>query len=398
MTAFAPRTVEYNVESSFAALTNTFDTRIPVVDVRHNFENPRFPDARVHIRQNRRSPGYRLTQDGSFEIDFYLGGHGGTTVGALTENWIQELLKSALGGGDVTQVGGTVVTSGTSTTALAFSGATFVRGGLIRVGAENDGRAGGQWVVVGSTITSPASVLTAMPAAPQDPDVIYAAQLAYPTETGQQTLRFLLGWSGSGQQWVAYGCQAEAIQFRYAYGQLIGVTIRYRCALWKQVTLSVPQNSSIEECAAAPVTAGSVFYQTYQTNTRATKSPFEVEITLELGLAEKPGPGGAPGQRIVGWERTFCHPAIKLVLPQEDLDAFYNLDGPDTVRKHILVGASTVNKRAVAFYFPNVWVDSPKPTIREFNGLAACEVMFQADESEDTTNERTRAPIIIATA
>src|SRR5688572_16797288 len=119
MTAFAPKSIEVATEGAFAEAVNTFTKRIPVIDVRHGSANDKADDKSVQVRQNELRPGYLGPQEGTFEIDVYLPGAGvDTSSGALVETWFHDLLSDFLGGSELTEVGGTVVTAGTTATAL----------------------------------------------------------------------------------------------------------------------------------------------------------------------------------------------------------------------------------------------------------------------------------------
>lgn len=381
-------------EYASAPASATFAKRYPVTNASFTPDQDRQADMSLQVRANDSRAGYLLPRTGNLELTFNWAGHGAVTTGALTESWQQDLLSDALGGGDVTQVGGALTGSPTATS-LPFSGATLVRGGGIRVGSKGDAKGDGQFAIVGSAITTPASLLTALPAAPAAADVLYAAQIAYPAETGHTSRRFLFAFPETNAQYILHGCQAASISFSLPMGGIPTCTISYRVAYWQQYAKTVPVVSTLEACEAAPIAGGSVFYQTFGTTTRATIDPSEIGLTLDMGLSEIPGLGaGVAYQTITQMYRTQCVPTFTAKVPwSTTYDALYDADGGDSTYKHILVTCNTTQKRAIGFYLPRAFIKGPRPTFEDFNGRVYHNLVFQGAESTDTTNELTRSAI-----
>lgn len=395
MGTFATKEVSYADEASFCEneLVGvwTWSKRIPVLDVRPDFTQDRQDDRSLQIRQNESRPGYLMTRKGSLEIDVLWCGHMSDPVGALTETWLQDLLSDGLGGGDVTQVGGTA-SGGATTTSLPYAGATLVRGGVLKVGSGGDGRAEGRYSVIG-TAPSPASLLIALPAAPNAGDVIRVAQMAYPKETLGTTKRFLVGHTITGAQWVALGCQLAGFTLKSVYDEVAILTLRYTVALWGgPIATSVPQVANLEDCKAAPMAGTDLNFQTVGTTTRNQLQAAEVELTVNLGLAEKRGPTPNAYRTIIGYERTKSIPTLKLRMPWDNsFHTLYDTDGSDTTHKHILAVLNNQNGRAVGGYLPRAYPVGPRPQIDEYNELGYVTTYWRGREGTDTTNDLTRS-------
>ena len=403
MGAFAPREISYADEATYCEGEVsgfwTWSKRLPALDARPDFVQDRQSDGSLQTRQNESRPGYLLAKRGSLELDFLWHGHGTDPTGALVETWLQALLAHGLGGGDVTEVGGTVGV-GSTTTSLVYAAATLVRGGIIRVGQRGDGGGDGEATVVGTPTASPATLLTALPAAPSNGHVIRAAQIAYPKETLVTTKRFLYAHTvHANSQWVALGCQLAGLTLKSVFGSPPMWTFRYLMGYFggpAPIVGSVPQVATLEDCKAAPMAGATCYYQTVGTATRNLLVPSEVELSLDLGLAEKKGAGAgaAPHRDIAGYERTRCVPTLKLRCPWSDEFAtLYDTDGSGTTHKHILVMLNAQAGRSVGFYMPRAYPVGPRPSIDEYNELGYVTVMFRGREGTDTTNELTRSPV-----
>lgn len=400
----ATKEVSYASESSFAENASdfsalTFSKRLPVLDVRKDFGQERMDDGSLQVRANDARPGYLGPRKGSLEIDVYWCGHNAVCTGALTETWLQDLLSDGLGGGDVTQVGGTVG-AGSSATSIVYSAATLVRGGMIRIGAKADGRADAQFVVVGTPFTTPATLLTAAPGAPNNNDVLYAAQIAYPKETLGVTKRFLVGHSVADSQFIAIGCQLESLALKLAIGEIPRLTLKYTVARWLRYTKTVPVVATLEDCKAAIWSSGSVFLQTVGTATRATEAVNEIELTLEMGLSARDGLAtGATDMTIVSYERMPVKATISLSKAfATDWDTLYDSDGSASTKKHILITGSTTDGKATAIYAPSAFIVGPRPQDVDYRGLVNTRATFRCQEGPDTTNDLTRSCIRFASA
>ncbi len=399
MSVVRVKEIQYAAEGSFAEnasslSSNTWDKRIPVLEADiSGLTQERIPNAAFQNRQNETLPGHLGVRQGTFSFTCYWDGHAGVTTGSLTETWLQDLLSDALGGGNTAQVGGAVAGSGITVINLGTTHtATLVAGAIVRVGSKGDGKGDGQAAVVG---TAPA-LITALPAAPIATDVIYATQLAYPTETPSATKRFLFGYTGTGEQWHMVGCQLAGLDFTIGTGQLPTVKLTYRCAYWGRSATSIPSAVALEDCRTAPTAGGSLFVQDVGTTTRATFDASEVTLSLDLGLAnvESVSSSKATYQTITNYVRTRCIPTVTFKAPWvSTFETLYDTDGSATTHKHILFTCNPTDGRSVGFYMPRAYIASPKPTVEEINEQSYVPVTFVGREGTTTTNDLTKSAI-----
>lgn len=393
--------VAYGAESSFnenasSLSSNTWDKRIPVISVTPTTEQSRETDGSIQNRANASRPGYRGLRTATFSFVTPVAGHMAATNGALTQTWQQDLLSDGLGGGNVSQVGGTVG-AGASTTSLPYSGGvTVVSGAVVRVGTVGDGRGEGKCAVV-NAVGSPATLLTALPGTPNNGDALHVAQMAYPDETvdgNTNSKRFMWGWNSttdSGAQFHVTGCQMSRLSVEYPFdGRMPTYTFTYTGAYWGNQATTVPSSLSLENCDAAPVSAGQLFFQTTGTTTRAILSPSSLSLDLAITLPPKIGP--AAGQptfgNINGYHRGTCIPRVTMVVPWTTTHITnFDSDGSDTTYKQILFQSNSTEKRCAGFYMPRAFPVGRRPLFTDSNGIVYMEVVYQGTEggtSSDT--------------
>ena len=361
------RELHTNAEGSFNENAGspgslTYADRLPATDITLTVDQPRQSADIVLSRQNDSKPGFNLPRTAELSFTVQWSGHIGTSASTLTETWLQDLLSDGLGGGDVTQVGGTAGAAATAS-AMASTTATLVDGGVVRVGAIGDGRAEGQAAAVDDATGG--VLLTDLPGAPDSGDVVYGCQMAYPTEAPSTTRRFMVGWTEGDAQYHLTGCQLSALTLNTEVGQIPTLTLTYRAAYWQRSAVTIPSSSpTIEACAAAPFSGGSVFFQTAATTTRATLQPSAVSLTIDMGLQEQVGPDtDVQYQTIVGWVRTGAKASCSITVPWANTnDTPWDSDSNDTTFKHVLVTMNPADGRSVGFYLPKAYQIDPYPT------------------------------------
>lgn len=404
--AFKIQELQYATEASFLEYATvpaslTYSTRIPVISIDSGRpEQDRQGDQALQSRQNESAPGYLLPRaGGAFEFTVPWSGHVTTTVAGLTEHWLQDLLSDGLGGGITAGVGGTIA-SATDADTFVTAGCTLTAGQIIRVGARGDARGDGQAGVVDTWAAQATQLLTALPAAPASPDVVYATQLAYPAEAlaAGTSKRFFHGFGKATQQYHYLGCHLDGITFNIPIGGLPTLKLRYRYAYWVRATVAVPTAVAMGSCKAVPIAGGSVMVQTVGTTTRALVNPAEIQLTLDLGLAAQEGPAsGQPDYgHINGWQRTHCVPTLSMLIPHPGAttyDALYDADGSSTTHQHILATLSCQDGAALGFYMPRAYLVGPRPTHEEHNGLIYTRLTWRGREGTTITNDLTRSAI-----
>lgn len=409
--AFATQEVHFSDEGAFCENadspgTNTYSKRIPVLSVDSGPpDQDRQADGSLQSRQNESRPGF-LGPKGGGEFGFttHLPGYGATTAsGALAETWFQQLLSDGLGGSNVAEVGA-ACTAGSDATYFTYAtGGTAVAHGAIRVGAKGDGRADGQFVVPGSIDAfRNVTLLTAMAGTPTNADTMFAAQVAYPIETVGVSKRFWHGRTDSGAQYHFLGCHLNSLKMNFPIGGLPTVNWGYRYAYWARSAIAMPTASSMEVCEVAPIAGGSVYLQTVGTATRSVISPSEINLSLDIGLAEQVGPAAGMGtyQYIHNFSRLRCIPTVSFLVPWSTTydGSLYTADGTDTTHKHILVSLSCGNSTACGFYLPRCYPVGPVPAIENYNGMSYQRLTYRGREGAVTTSDLTRSAIRFFTA
>jgi hypothetical protein len=174
------------LEETFAEAVNTANVRIPTLGLsRVTLRQDRMPDPAVRSRQNEQGLSHIGGRSASLEFDTYFIGHLSATTGALAQTWQNELFQYTLGGFNTSQDGGTV-NAPTSASQFSTTGVTALSGAVIRVGSKGDTRCDGQAAVV--NVAATLTTLTALPAAPNAADVVYATQMAYHDESTANSL------------------------------------------------------------------------------------------------------------------------------------------------------------------------------------------------------------------
>jgi len=402
--------LQYSSEASFcenaeSPASNTWSKRIPIKSYTLTTTQERIRDGGLLSRMNDESLSHLGPREAECEFTTYWPGHLTAPTGALTETWAQDLLSEGLGGGSIAQNGTTVSVGSTTTAWTVASGTTWDTGSIGRVGVKGDGRGDGQAFILSSTASNSFTSLVALAGAPASPDVVYGAQVAYHDEnvalTGMTTFRFLVGYSSSpttGAQYHLMGGQLAGVSFSIPTGGMPEITWRWRFAYWARSAVTIPSSSlSLLNDFHAPVLAGSMFIQDVGTATRATITPAEMTLTLNLGLEPVVGPGGVGSyQYIVGWQRTLCKPTLRVSIPWTTAyETWFDTSNASFVFKHILFTANpSTDGRSVGFYMPRVFPVGNRPSAPvEVNGQLYVPVTFEGREGPTTTTHLTRSAI-----
>ena len=382
----------------------TWSKRISPISYSLNLQQERIVNGELLARSSDQNLSHIGPRACSLEFTMYLGGHNTTTAGALTATALEDLLSRGLGGGNTAATGTTVsaASSGSSVTFTATTG--WAAGQIGRIGNKQDARANGQAFVMG-TVGAPCTFLTAVPATPANPDVIYATQQVYHDEsllTSLSTLRFMCGYSSSpttGAQYMIFGCQLASLTLNFPLGGLPTVTFRYTGAYWQRSANTIPSVSlTLENNFVAPSTGGSMFIQDVGTATNATITPANLTLNVDLGLEPVVGPGGVGTyQSIVGWARTMCTPTLTVQIPwSTTYETWFDVANQSFIYKHILFTANAVDGRSVGFYLPRVSPVGNRPSqVVEVSGQLYVPVVFRGREGTVTTNELTRSAVRI---
>lgn len=400
MTACSARlqSLEYVAEGSWAEVSTDMSSavRIPTTEVvsisglTHEMVSP----SRVVQFRNQTTKGIPGKQGGSFSFTVYLCGRGSTSAGAVSLSPLSNLLGWAHASNTLSASSGTDIDGGSSTaTALTTTAsATFAAGSLFRVGAKGDGGGDGQWAVVGSHATTTLTTLTALPAAPVDGAIVYAADNVYPSETtcAVSSRRFQI--LTADTQWVAHGCYPMGVVYDIPIGGIATAKVTVGVSWFEPVSTTFPSAKSVTTDTPAPVAAGSVFFQTVGTATRATLSVRSFSVSYTLGIAPIMGLDGvSPYQSTIGASRTpdACTVAMVVDAAGASSSPTYWADWLTNAGKHLLFSASTADGQAWAMYFPQLFWDGNRPTQEESDGLNRLSLNLKASTGPTTTTDLT---------
>ena len=354
----------YDAETNFGEDVTTFATlRLPIKGIVDcsGLKHDKVDSGRTQQYRNEGTLYILTIQGGTFKTLLYLPGHGSTTSGATTVGLVETLLGKVFGNVTASAASGTTAASGgTASSFNTVASATFTAGGLTPVGAQGDGRGGGQFVPVATHVGTVMTPLVAIDAAPNTGDVIGSAVNIYPSETGftVNSLRFLL--QTANLCYEAHGCYPTAVTFSGLNpGEVPMLEITWSVAWWRYSTATFPSAVATEAFQAAANAAGSLFVNDVGTATRVKRTCRNFTLNYKLGMESLLGPGGVNQyQAIVGARRTVDDIRIAWM---EDADAATTSPvipgfGTGTTRKHVLYTLSAASGSRLAFYFPQVSV------------------------------------------
>ncbi len=374
----------FNTEATWAEVSTTFGTRVqPIgqIDV-SRLERPKIVVPYTTQLLNEIQPGVNGVYGGEFDIEMRLTGHGSTTDGAISLTPLEQLLGIFLGAVAAASSSGTTASGAGTVTSLATTAANgYVAGSLVGpIGAIGDGRGNGQFSVVSSHAANAMALLVAIDAVLNATDKIRNPAVAYTIEdpTANPAItstrwRFLSG----NLQYDARGCYPKRIALTQL-GPAGEPTVRFTFGVswWKEVAETFPTATSVSVFPHAPVANGSLFLASYGTTTRTqdvTKlNARAFELTWDLGIRERRGPGGVnPGQVIIGCSRVRSSGSVDIIVDAPDATT-----APDLVTKwiantplHMLYVWGAADTLGGALYSPYVVPDGNSPTQFDSEGI-----------------------------
>lgn len=336
------------------------------------------------------------TQEGTFKTKLWLTGHGSTTASTVTVGLHEALIANyVLGSGSgvaAAMAAGTTATGGTASAWTTTASGTGVSGGLVRLGALNDGRGGGAFYPIGTHITTTLTPVAAPPLAPTTGDVIYSSVTGYTqsTTTTQKSARFLL--QGKSIQYLCHGCVPTAVAYSgLNTGSAPSVEITWSVAWWEYSTATFPSAVTTEQFTAGPCAAGSFFVNTVGTATSALRTMRDFTLTHTLGTILMPGTGGVNAyQKYVGAIRGPDKITVSWVEDADDTTGTPVLPGyaTGTNAKHVVYSLNTIDGKAMGFYFPNLCI-TKVPTQYTDGNVNRLKIEAEAYTGPTTTTELT---------
>jgi hypothetical protein len=397
--------VLYNTEATWAEVSTTYGTRLQTVgpiDVTKLTRQKLIPNNTTQLR-NEITPGVNGVFGGEFDVEFKLTGHGSTTAGVITLSALETLLGIVVGnvaasrtaGGSTATAGGTVSSINTA----AVNG--YNPGSILRCGSIADGRGNGQPAVVSSHGTSIIALLTAIDAALNNGDILYNPAMIYPTENPTASAavtptrwRFI----SANMQYDCRGCYPKSWT-KSGLGPSGEPTIKitFGVSVWFETASgTLPDVTSVQTFAHAPVSAGSFFFGAYGSTTRDATTKLNIRdfnITHKIGIVERKGHyGNYAGQVVTGCART-----------RDEITGDFTIDAPDATAAsallanwsanspyHMLYGWSAADGSAGGLYSPYVVPDGDPPVQFNMDGINSMRLKFRcgSDKTKSTDLER----------
>lgn len=390
----------WEIESSFGETTQSFANRLQhtnLLDVT-GITHEKVPIAPVVQRQNDGVHDMRGIMGGSFTLELDLTGRGSSSAAGVTLSSLATLLGYCVGNAARAATSGTTAAGGGSATStpVAAAAADFSAGSLCRIGAQNDGRGGGQFAAISGDASDTLTHLTAIGGAANASDVVYAPDMVYPNEdpdqTSIQSLRFAL--ATANQSFYAHGCYCTGIEFTgLNTGERPKVRLTFAVAWFENASPTFPSSTAVGNSGSpVPVAAGSFFYNTVGTATRQTAVIRGFNLSIDLQVHPLIGPGGlSQYQSVVGCVRSRCQASFDFLVDGDDtgFDTWWNTDEGSITFRHFLYTLSVKDSAALAFYFPRVKPVGARPMQQDNGGVNARRVMCQAVTGATTTTQLT---------
>lgn len=402
--------VRYSAESTFAESSTSTSIRLDTIG-RVDVSGLNWPMLNANQAMQYAHDGslpVRGVMGGSFTIEGYLTGLGGTAAGAAPASALATFLSYVCGNASAGPTGTTADGTGTATAFGTAASSGYTAGQLVRVGDLGDGLAEGQWTVCSSHSASTFTGLVALPGIPANTDVVYSSRTVYPSEDPANmtvaSLRFAL--MTANGHYICRGCIPTKVEFTdLSPGQIPKWRVTFEVAYFSDLNGGTfPTTTAGDEFAPAPVAAGSFFLNTVGTATRATYGIRS--LTLDIGDSAQMihGPGGVDANQTgIDAARQPGDVMLTTVFDSEATSTetwwdLWNTGENSQVFKHALYSLSVVDGRALALYFPRIAIHGPAPTQAEVDGLNRVPVQWKCYRGATTTSDLTMSAYRIGMA
>lgn len=397
-------------ESSFGEVSSTFGSRLPVISP-ISFEGLGQDMISVDsVSQHQNDGGHHMRgpQDAAtFTIDLYLCGHGTNTTGSVTATVVETFLSGCIGTHSVSNDGGTITTAGDADT-FTTTDAALTNGSVIRVGSLNDAKGNGQFLAVTTQASNIVELATAMDGTGAISDVVYAPCNIFPYEdptsgTTPTSFRFLI--QTANQRYQMFGCVCTGIDISGLNpGEIPTVSLTMAAARWSVETGSTfPTTTTQLAHIPSPVAAGSCFFQTFGTPTRAKLTVREFAFSIEMSTVLLKGPGATDAfQTIVGARRTMCRASCDVTLSAEatgttTMESIWNAAEGSQVFKHLLYTASAGRDGStLGLFLRKCHLVSARPVQHDLEGINSQKFTLRAVADTSGTTDITKTNFILA--
>ena len=398
-------TYEFNTEASWCEVSTTYGSRLACLGL-PDFSglNQTKIDAEraIQYANDGTMPIRGHKSDSEFSFDYWPAGHGSTTAGAVTREE-HELMTGYFLGSSATGGSGGTATGGTANIPTT-SGESLIVGQIGWCGVKGDGRGDGQAFVVGTDGAGSLTLLTNLPGAPTNGDVIYGGAHAYVNEAAASVaITSLRGRAlTNNQNYAMRGQYPKSWSLAGTNpGEIPRVTATLGVSDWDPTATTLPSATAIDEFNAASCAGGSLFINNVGTATRAVYDARDFAINVALNTIALPGPGGNSAlQRDVGAVRGPTMITVSFTLDAQTASATPTWEGlwdSDSQYYHLLWNANgAATGKRLAVYFPRLCIVDKKPVQFSRNGVNSIRVTMQAYTGATTTSELTLSAMRIA--
>ena len=361
------------------------------------------PDRVVGVRNDgtKMTPG---TWDINFSCSCWWTGRGSSSSGAVTLTDLYRLIGHALGASAVAASAGSTLTGGTVNIPTTTASGTWSAGGIVFLGTLTDGDGCGQAHAIATHSAQNMTLLTNMQGAPVNGAVMYAADLAYTAASAGAITGLRFRFETANLQWVIHGCVVTGISISQTNpGETPRVTFtcrgtwaEYKAASFPTASPAAPTANKVSHNAS-----GSCFLGTIAVATSSLVQLRQLAINIALGVAVKEGGQGAnANQTITGATRTPDSVTVDATIdaPAATTTPVYADLWEANTSQHMLVTFQSGDQNAVAAYLRNLCWTSNRPSQSTMNGLNVVSLQFMAYNGTTTTNDLTRAMLVLAGA
>lgn len=405
--------VLYNTEASVGdPSVSTFGTALPLIDTVDLSGLARKKVRTQHIKSYVNEAHHDQLapfDEQKITVKGRMVGLGATCAGAVPSSDLWAFLGILLGTTTNGLATGTTFSGGTAAapTTTAANGAS---GALVRGGAVGDGRAGGQWIPVNTHAVNALTPFIALPAAPNNGDVLYASKNIYPTEDpGEVPTSVRLQVLTSNGHYILRGCQLAENGFRIA-GNMPGGVLEWEADLTvahvSTTSATFPSATVPQRHAGGPALVnGSVAIVPTGTTTRATYAAREVALQFSVGCMAIKGPeGGSEGQIVTAYRRASNGLVITMVVDAEATGTHtwrtaFDAD-PNTaaVYYQVLLSILVHDGRSVGLYAGRCKLCDVQPMQMSHEGINRVRLTFEATTRTTESSAQRRASWILGGA
>jgi hypothetical protein len=395
------QTFAWEAESSWAENVGTFSKGVRLIEPidPSGIKRVMLPPERVVSARNDGTPG---PWDIQFSFSVWWTGRGSTSAGAVTLTDLYALIGQGIGGAAVAAASGTTLTGGTVNIPTTTSSGTFSAGGIAPIGTLTDGDGCGQAHAIATHVANDMTLLTNMIGAPVNGAILYAPDLAYTASSSCQLTGFRSRIETSDGQWYVHGCVITGMTITQTNpGETPRLTFTVVGSWAESVANSFPTASPSGPTAPKVVhnASGSCFFNTVGTATSAHISLRQLALNLTLGISlDKGGRGVNAAQVITGAARTQDTLTVSAMVDALGADAtpLYGDEFITNPFKHMLITFGGGDGNGIAAYLRNLCYEGDQPIQTVLDGRNRIPLMFRAYNGDTTTNDLTRAMLVLA--